>query len=90
MAALLLVGPAATQTETQSTLSDLPAHPRILLPRGEEAAIRQMVDRDATWQKLHRTILAECDQLDQVAPVERIQIGRRLLDKSRECLRRVF
>jgi hypothetical protein len=91
VAALLLAVAAATaQSELKSTLVNPPGHPRILLPGGGEAAIREMVASDATWQKLHRVILAECDRLDQVAPVERAQIGRRLLDKSRECLRRVF
>lgn len=39
---------------------------------------------------MHQSILAECDSLENVPPVEHIKIGRRLLDKSRECLRRVF
>ena len=35
-------------------------------------------------------ILNESDKLLTVAPIQRIQIGRRLLDKSREAIRRVF
>ncbi len=68
----------------------LPDHPRILLLNGEEKAIRQTTDRDETWRSVHQIILTESDALLNAAPLERIQIGRRLLDKSRECLRRVF
>ena len=65
-------------------------HPRLLLAKGEEKNLLRNVESDPYLKKIHESILAECDQLIGVAPVERIQIGRRLLDKSRECLRRVF
>ncbi|QJW90915.1 DUF4962 domain-containing protein [Spirosoma taeanense] len=68
----------------------LSAHPRILLRQGEEQAIRKTIAADNAWQNVHQAILAECDRMLAVAPVERIQIGRRLLDKSREALRRLF
>jgi hypothetical protein len=66
------------------------AHPRILLLGGEEALIKQSVATNATWKKMHEAILLSCDKLMDQPPVERIQIGRRLLDKSREALRRIF
>jgi len=98
LGAILLAGPctnwrkpfAPAQPEVNGTLSNLPGHPRILLLEGEEEAIREMVATDATWKKLHGAILAECDKLDGTPPIQRVQVGRRLLAKSRECLRRVF
>lgn len=84
---LLLHLPARAQVEA---LGALPAHPRLLLLGGEEQALKNTVGADKTWGKLHQAILTECDRLLPVAPVERIQIGRRLLDKSREALRRIF
>ncbi len=39
---------------------------------------------------MHNLILAECENIIGRPPVERVLIGRRLLDKSREALRRVF
>jgi hypothetical protein len=72
------------------TFGKLPAHPRLLLLGGEEKAILQTVNQDATWRSVHGAILTESDALLATAPVERVLIGRRLLDKSRECLRRVF
>ncbi|MBV9987113.1 MAG: heparinase II/III family protein [Chitinophagaceae bacterium] len=68
----------------------LPSHPRILLLRGEESQITATIASDETWLSMHRSILRECDSMLNRPPVEHVKIGRRLLDKSRECLRRVF
>ncbi len=65
-------------------------HPRILLLKGEEQAILAQVKKYPEWNHVHQTLLSECDRLIEIAPVERVKIGKRLLDKSRECLRRVF
>lgn len=66
------------------------AHPRLLLLKGEEQALVNQIKKHAGWTHLHMQILGECDKIIELPPVERIKIGRRLLDKSRECLRRVF
>ncbi|GEO02811.1 hypothetical protein AAE02nite_04750 [Adhaeribacter aerolatus] len=87
---LLLTTSVAAQTGPITTNTKLPAHPRILLLGGEEATIRKTISADKTWEKMHQAILAESDNLLDKPPVERIQIGRRLLDKSREALRRIF
>ena len=78
------------QTDYIGTATKLPDHPRILLLKGEEKGIQRTIDSDKTWAQMHQTILIECDSLLIVAPLERIQIGRRLLSTSREALRRVF
>ena len=65
-------------------------HPRILLLKGEERQIEQSIAGSATWKKMHKAILKESDNIIALQSVERIQIGRRLLDKSREALRRIF
>lgn len=65
-------------------------HPRILLLQGEERQIVQSISTSPTWKKMHEAILKECGNIIELPPVERIQIGRRLLDKSREALRRIF
>lgn len=68
----------------------LPSHPRILLKKGEEQGIKKTIAGDKVWQKLQEAVIAECRRLQDEPPVQRIQIGRRLLDKSREALRRIF
>ncbi len=73
-----------------SSATKLPNHPRLLWLAGEEARLKQAIAADKTWSSVHQIILAECDKMLTTTPVERIQIGRRLLDKSREALRRLF
>ncbi|SKB81046.1 heparinase II/III domain-containing protein [Dyadobacter psychrophilus] len=66
------------------------AHPRLLLLKGEEQILVDQIKKHPEWGNVHTQILGECDKIIALPPVERIKIGRRLLDKSRECLRRVF
>lgn len=79
-----------SQTDHIGSAFNLPSHPRILMFRGDEPGIKKTIASDESWTKLQKAILAESDKLISVAPIERIQIGRRLLDKSREALRRLF
>jgi hypothetical protein len=81
---------ACAQIETKTNISALPAHPRILLLEGEEAAIKKTIASDAIWKVTHQFIIDESNKLIGKPPVERVLIGRRLLDKSREALRRIF
>jgi len=81
---------SCAQVENVPDGSAFPSHPRILLTQGEEAAIKTTIAADTRWSNIHYFILAESDKLIGKAPVERVLIGRRLLDKSREALRRIF
>ena len=67
-----------------------PSHPRILLLNGEESGIKQTIASDEVWKTTNRFILDECNKIIGKQPVERVLIGKRLLDKSREALRRIF
>jgi len=81
----------ANVTHSQNIPSiKIPGHPRILLLKGQEDGIKQTIATNAVWKKVHQSILAECDKIIAKPNLERIQIGKRLLDKSRECIRRVF
>ncbi|MBE7173611.1 MAG: heparinase II/III family protein [Williamsia sp.] len=71
-------------------MTELIGHPRLLLLAEEEGGIKRTIGADKVWNGMHQAILAESDNLLTLAPIERIQIGRRLLDKSREALRRLF
>ncbi len=85
-----LSGISKAQKELQPDLGKVPQHPRILLLSGEEESIKKSISANPTWKKMHEAILQSCDNLLNKPPIERIQIGRRLLDKSREALRRIF
>ncbi len=81
---------AANQSCNEVKNYGLPSHPRILMLQGEEDAIKQTISSDSIWEATHQFIIEECNTLIGKPPVERIVTGRRLLDKSREALRRVF
>ena len=82
--------PVFGQLDHLTNVKNMPDHPRILLLKGEEKDIQKSIAADKNWTKLHQVILDESDKIIPLPTLERIQIGRRLLDKSRECLRRVF
>ena len=80
----------SAQPDSVGPATELPGHPRLLLLAEEEGTIKRTIASDKVWSNLQQAILAECDNLLPVPAVERIKIGRRLLDKSREALRRIF
>jgi hypothetical protein len=65
-------------------------HPRILLKKGEEKAIKNQIAASETWAKMHQAIIDESEAILEMQPGERVKIGRRLLSSSREYLRRIF
>jgi hypothetical protein len=81
---------ASAQTNASAIRMETMPHPRLLLLKGEEAAILKTIANDATWKNVHSAILRECDAMLAQPPVERIVTGRRLLGISREALRRIF
>ena len=70
--------------------SKIKGHPRLLLPAGGEEAIKNNIATNPTWQKVHNDIIAECDLMLDMPPIEKEMIGRRMLGKSRDALRRIF
>lgn len=89
---LLLILPLSTfaQLKYLNNITSIVEHPRILLLKSEENTIIKNVKADPDWGKINKTIIDESNKIIELPTLERIQIGRRLLDKSRECLRRVF
>jgi hypothetical protein len=71
----------------------MPAHPRVLLLKGEEASIRAAIASDPVWKKMHETIRMYCDAVIDSAALERIPPSGPLmntLNTSRKALRRIF
>ncbi len=86
-----VAGAAVDNAEVAQRLKQMPAaHPRLFLPAGGEAAIKARVASDPLWKSLQAGLLAEADRQLTTKPVERVLIGRRLLDKSRTALSRVM
>lgn len=80
----------SAQLKYLSDKSNFAEHPRILLLKDEEKQILKNISADQNWSKLNQVILDESDKIIALPTLERIQIGRRLLSVSRECLRRIF
>lgn len=78
------------ELKTVPELTQLTPHPRLFLLGGAEIGLMQKVKKDAYWLKMHNEIVQECDQMLELAPSERVVIGKRLLNVSREALRRIF
>lgn len=73
-----------------SAETSMPDHPRILMLKGEELTVIKNIANDKTWQKIQKYALIGADSLLRNEPLQRIIIGRRLLETSREAFFRVF
>jgi len=80
---LIVINHLTAQVKNSDDLQITQQHPRILLFKGEEANLVSSITKDPVWSMLHNAIIKESDRIITVAPIKRIQIGRRLLDKSR-------
>ena len=69
---------------------DIPPHPRILMLAGDEQQIKSNIAAEPAWNKIHQSIIGECDKIMTLPASGRIMEGRRLLGVSREALRRIF
>lgn len=83
-------GRALAQGEVIGDGVKLPAHPRLLLLKGEEGAVKRGMASHKVWGEIHDQIIMRCDGLLDAAPANRVMIGRRLLSTARKVLHRVF
>ena len=70
-------------------IGKLPPHPRILLCKGAEKALKKQA-KLPLWNGLYESILQACDTMLGLPVNERVVVGRRLLATSRENLRRIL
>lgn len=70
--------------------SKVPSHPRLLMLANQEASIKKAIESDTTWRSVHEVIIKQCNRILEKPPVEFKLSGKRLLDKSAECRKRVF
>ena len=89
---LLLLLPFLVQAQLKHLKNDtqVPPHPRIMMLAGEEQQIKANIAADPVWNRMHLSIIEECDKIISAPVLERIVEGRRLLGVSREALRRIF
>ena len=68
----------------------LAPHPRLLLKKGDITAMKEFCDRSANAKEVHNRIISTADGYLSAMPVTRQMTGRRLLQVSREALKRIF
>ncbi|WP_309382975.1 heparinase II/III domain-containing protein [Cerasicoccus frondis] len=64
-------------------------HPRLFLPDSEENAFRAKLKEDALLRKASEHVIELADQMVELPTLKRELEGRRLLETSRACLRRM-
>ena len=68
----------------------LAPHPRLLLKKGDITAMKEFCDRSDNAKEVHNRIISTADGYLSAMPVTRQMTGRRLLQVSREALKRIF
>jgi len=64
-------------------------HPRLHATEASLAALRKSIDGDPVRQALARAVVEQANAMQNVAPITRTLRGRRLLEQSRRCVKRV-
>ncbi|MBC8004522.1 MAG: heparinase II/III family protein [Verrucomicrobia bacterium] len=65
-------------------------HPRLLLTNVRLQELKILSSKDPKLKKYAADVIAQADKDLFKSPIEHVLIGPRLLDKSRECLNRVY
>ena len=66
------------------------SHPRLFLNNQQLPGVMSQIQASDELKTLHEELLRKADALTKQKPVQRIQIGRRLLSVSREALKRLL
>ena len=71
------------------TVYPLSVHPRLFFLAADEAILKAKLNSTAQLKKVHDIIIAECDKMLMLPVQQRVLIGKRLLNVSREAIRRI-
>ncbi|WP_184467497.1 heparinase II/III family protein [Pedobacter sp. AK013] len=81
---------AVGQNKEIDSAFQMPSHPRLLMSYDLEKQILENVKHDGKFKQIHQAILSEADRVLNKSVLERVMIGKRLLDVSREALKRIY
>lgn len=87
---ILIITSATAQIKLINKNYTLPDHPRLLMLKGQENGVKATVQSDPYWQKAHQYVIDDSEALMVLPPLEYKKTGFRLLDVSREFIRRIF
>ncbi|MEI7828217.1 MAG: heparinase II/III family protein [Prolixibacteraceae bacterium] len=78
-----LASPAQSQTYP------LTGHPRLFFLQADEAILKSKISATPLLSKTHNVIITECNLMLTLPVQQRVLLGRRLLNVSREAIRRI-
>lgn len=82
---------AVDRDDIDQRIARLPAsHPRIIFNAPVETLLKRNVATDPLFASVAAGVIAEADRMLSAPAVERVLVGRRLLDKSRTALSRIL
>ena len=86
-----LLGRIFSQNSIAASTNTYPlnTHPRLFFLPNEEAVLKAKLTSTPTLSKVHDIIVLECDKMLTLPVQARVLVGKRLLDVSREALRRI-
>ncbi len=89
------VTPISQKVETENFISEanlkkIKSHPRLFLKKEDFVSLKENLKNNKVAKNISDNIIIEADKILKLPPLERKQIGRRLLEVSRESLRRIF
>ncbi|MFB3892553.1 MAG: heparinase II/III family protein [Phycisphaerae bacterium] len=92
---LCLLATAALAQQAASARGDVlanlaPAHPRLILTTQRVAELKDLAQTDAVLKQYLQQAVAQADKCIGAKPLEHKLIGPRLLQVSRECVRRAY
>lgn len=87
---VLCVATTAALAQQVRATQQLPAHPRLLMLRGEEAAIKHNLAADSLWTAYENTLLASARQVQYMAPMDYKTGQTAFLLVAREQARRIM
>jgi hypothetical protein len=95
LAAIILYGTFAPAVEIShqdagQALTKAAIHPRLLWPAGTEKDMKARIASDPIAKAVYDDIRGQSDMMLTLEPIEHVKIGKRLLDKSRRCVKRVI
>lgn len=76
--------------DTPGVEGEIANHPRLLLKKGEESKVFDLVVKSESFNAAHMYILAYADKVLTLEPQKRVLTGKRLLAVSYEVLTRVY
>ena len=80
----------AAEVRSDMFTKSLTKHPRLFMKAGEEIALLKTIQADSYWLSIHNRIIQESDSILRQPPLQRVKIGKRLLQTSRDVLHHVF